>query len=215
MSFYLPQPPRVWGRVQTIPYCTDPDVPSTPQYTVYVPRTKQTVPPGEADFQDKILYKGNILQYKKNSSNLTKQQRYSQIAKGYWTNKTKSYATQSLTYTNPNTNALLRVNYTTTTSTATNPFDCSSNEIFEGGTMICNTLANPCTNELLKTYQVQNCFPITASDVPGFSNPLATKVLCWDPRINTWYPKTRRIMSSSGDKWPQNYKEFVSACHSK
>jgi hypothetical protein len=215
MSYYLPDPPRAWSRVETIPYCTDPILPSTDTYTVYVPRTKQTISPALADVQDKILYKGNILQYKKNSSNLTKQQRYSQIAKGSWTNNTKSYATQSMTYTNPNTNALLRVNYTTTASTVPNPFDCSSNEIFEGGTMICNTLANPCTNELLKTYKVQNCFPITASDVPGFSNPNVTKVLCWDPKIRTWYPKTRRTMSNSGNKWPQNYNAFVSACHTK
>jgi hypothetical protein len=56
--------------------------------------------------------KGNILQYKKNSSNLTKRQIYSQIAKGKWTNRTTNWATQSDTYTNPNTNELTRVNNT-------------------------------------------------------------------------------------------------------
>ena len=231
MSFYLPQPPRAWSRVQTIPYCTDPILPSTPKYDVYVPRNKQTVPPSVADLEDKMIYKGNILQYKKNSSNLTKNQRYAQIAKGSWVGK-QSYATQSQTYTNPNTNSLLRVNYTTVSPNDTtgsvnnssgpyqynipNPFDCSSNDIVVGGTLICNTLANPCTNELVKTYYVQKCFSITASDVPGFSNPLIiSKDLCWDAKINTWYPKPRRTMNNSGNKWPQNYKEFVSACHAK
>jgi len=56
--------------------------------------------------------KGNILQYKKNSSNLTKRQIYTQIAKGKWTNRTTTWATQSDTYTNPNTNGLTQVNNT-------------------------------------------------------------------------------------------------------
>jgi hypothetical protein len=38
------------------------------------------------------LFDSNILQYKNNSSNLTKKQRYAQIAKGKWTNNKKSYA---------------------------------------------------------------------------------------------------------------------------
>jgi hypothetical protein len=57
-------------------------------------------------------YKGNILQYKKNSSNLTKKQIYTQIAKGNWTNRNTTWATQTETYTNPNTNGLTRVNNT-------------------------------------------------------------------------------------------------------
>ena len=225
---YLTQPPRAWSRVQSIPYCTAPDVPSANRYKVYVPRTNQYISPAEADLRDKIIYKGNILQYKNNSSNLTKKQRYSQIAKGKWTNNTKSYATQSITYTNPNTSGLLRVNYTAVPPNdipgavnnasgpyqynVPNPFGCSSDYIIDGGKLICNTLANTCTNQLIKTYDVQNCFSITASDVPGFNNPQATKILCWDPQLNTWYPRTKLTMNNSGNKWPQNYKEFVSAC---
>ncbi len=56
--------------------------------------------------------KGNILQYKDNSSNLTNQERYAQIMKGSWTNRTKTFATQSVDYTNPNTHGFKRVNYT-------------------------------------------------------------------------------------------------------
>ena len=227
---YLPQPPRAWSRVQSIPYCSDPFVPNTIKYDVYVPRTNKTVPPGVADLQDQILYKANILQYKNNSSNLTKKQRYSQIAKGNWVCK-KTYATQSQTYSNPNTSSLLRINSVSIPVNniagainnpsgpfqygVPNPFDCSSNDIVDGGTLICNTLANPCTNELIKRFPIQNCFPITASDVPGFSNPNVIRVLCWDPRINTYYPRARRTMNNSGNKWPQNYKGFVSACKPK
>jgi hypothetical protein len=58
-----------------------------------------------------MLNKGNILQYKKNSSNLTTQQRYAQIAKGQWTNRNTTWATQSTRgYTNPNNQSLQRVN---------------------------------------------------------------------------------------------------------
>ena len=227
---YLPQPPRAWSRVQSIPYCSDPFVPDTIKYDVYVPRTKKTVSPGVADLQDKILYKANILQYKNNSSNLTKKQRYSQIAKGSWVCK-KTYATQSQTYSNPNTSSLLRINSVSVPVNnivgsvnnesgpfqygVPNPFDCSSNDIIEGGTLICNTLATPCTNQLIKRFPIRNCFPITASDVPGFSNPAVIRYLCWDPRINTFYPRVRRTMNNSGNKWPQNYKLFVSACRPK
>ena len=60
---YLPQPPRAWSRVQSIPYCSDPFVPNTIKYDVYVPRTNKTVPPGVADLQDQILYKANIISF--------------------------------------------------------------------------------------------------------------------------------------------------------
>lgn len=229
MSYYLPQPPRAWSRVQSIPYCTDP-IPSTNTNTntVYVPITNENVSTSDADLQYKMLYKGNILQYKNNSSNLTKNQRYSQISKGMWVGN-KSYGTQSITYTNPNTSSLYRVNYRTIPpnnipglpnnesgpyqTNIPNPFFCNSDDVIEGGSLICNTLAQPCTNEVIKIYPIQKCFPITASNVPGFSNPNnVTKFLCWDARINTWYPKTRLTMNNSGNKWPQNYKLFVSAC---
>ena len=58
------------------------------------------------------LHKGTILQYYKNSSQLTKQQRYAQIVKGYWSNRTTTWATQTQDYSNPNTKCLLRTNTT-------------------------------------------------------------------------------------------------------
>ena len=57
------------------------------------------------------------LQYKKNNSSLTKRQKYSQIAKGMWTNRNTTYASQSDKYTDPNTKSMKRVNYSTITST--------------------------------------------------------------------------------------------------
>jgi len=91
-----PMPPRLWSRAQGI--CSTLPV--------------DTITPEEADIIA-MSSKGNVLQYKKNSSNITKQQRYSQIAKGQWTNRNTTWASQSVTTTMPNTLSLKRVNYRT------------------------------------------------------------------------------------------------------
>jgi hypothetical protein len=91
-----PNPPRVWSRVQGI--CSTLPV--------------DTISPAEAG-AIAMASKGNVLQYKKNSSNITKQQRYSQIAKGQWTNRNTTWASQTITTTMPNTQSLKRVNYRT------------------------------------------------------------------------------------------------------
>lgn len=87
---YLPQPPRAWSRVQNS--CTYVDSGTSPQ-NIYA-----------AD----MLNKGNVLQYKKNSANLTKSQIYSQVARGKWINRNTTWATQSAQYSNPNTTSLKR-----------------------------------------------------------------------------------------------------------
>lgn len=66
---YNPRPPREWSRFSTP--CTALTSSITPQNA----------------YNLAMLAKGNVLQYKKNSSNITKNQRYSQIARGSWTNR--------------------------------------------------------------------------------------------------------------------------------
>jgi len=84
--YYLPQPPREWSRVEN--RCLN--------FSNY--------------YELQMLKKGNILQYKKNSGNLTKAQLYSRIAKGQWINRNTTWANQSTRgATNPNTNSLKRV----------------------------------------------------------------------------------------------------------
>jgi hypothetical protein len=216
---YLPIPPRVWSRVQN--QCTY-TVDSSYNQT-YVPLINKTLSPPQAIFLDKQLYKGNILQYKANSSRLTKKQKYSQISKGLWSGRTKVYATQSQTYTNPNTTSLKRVNavdipypnqipgFPNNISgpyqyNVTNPFNCPTNVIQDGGNLVCNQYVNPCTGVVIQTVSQQQCFPTYCSDVPG-------KIidLCWNPKIQTWFPKPRYVMNNSTSKWPENYKGFVSA----
>ena len=195
---YNPVPPRAWSRVQS----------------------KCTYPPSSGDgkfaqtqYEQQMLLKGNILQYKKNSSGLTKNQRYAKIAKGTWVNRTKTWATQSDTYSNPNTTSLLRVNFVTISSTnnafsnRSDPFNCTNTEIKDGGSLICNTTVNPCTGEIIeRTISQTICNPSTDSDVPG-----AMTLLCWNEGNPTWYPRQTYVMSTSGNKWPTNYKALVSA----
>ena len=118
--------------------------------------------------------KGNILQYKKNSSNLTKNQRYGQIARGLWTNRTKTWASQNVNGTaissNPNTSWLKR----------------------EGNVLIGNIIENPYTNVVLKKTFNQECYSTTCSDVPGTST-----ILCWNDGLQTYYPRNRLTYATS------------------
>ena len=119
---YNPNPPRLWSRVENnCIFQNENDY--DPNELIYVPALKRYVTAGNLNFQLAVLRKGNILQYKKNSSNITKNQRYAQIARGNWTNRTTTWATQTETYTNPNTNMLQRVNYSSINSDGTPTLD--------------------------------------------------------------------------------------------
>lgn len=65
--------------------------------------------------------KAEILKYKANSSNITKKQQYANVASNRWlTGRKRSWATQTDTYTNPNTSALQRVG---------NVLECNNNNV--------------------------------------------------------------------------------------
>jgi hypothetical protein len=104
---YLPQPPRAWSRVQnSCSLITNTD---NNDSLVVDPYTGELVQPLVLVARVAMLNKGNVLQYKANSSNLTKAQRYSKIAQGQWVNRNTTWATQSTRgYTNPNTTSLKR-----------------------------------------------------------------------------------------------------------
>lgn len=214
---YLPIPPRAWSRVEN--KCTYDN-----SQTVNLDNSDSIYDPF-IFYRAALINKGNVLQYKKNSTQLTKKQRYSQIAKGLWTNRTKTWATQSATYTNPNTTSLKRVGFVEypkdditpgspaniagpyiPVSLLNDPFNCPNFTFKDGGSLVCGVYQDPCTGEVVdKTYQPKY-YPTTDSDVPG---PI--QELYWDPRLQTWYPKERLIMNNSGNKWPTNYKFFRSA----
>lgn len=218
---YNPIPSRVWSRVQSP--CTY-IIPESNYEEVFIPLTGQVVSQAQADYVNKQIYKGNILQYKANTARFTKSQKYSQLARMAGPNRKKVFATQSQTYTNPNTTGLLRVGFSTYPYPnqipgapnnisgpfaygMPNPFDCSGNSIQDGGTLVCGTFANPCSGEIIKTgiNPVNICYPASASGVPGSS------LLCWNNKVNTWFPRQRYVMNNSTNKWPVNYKGLISA----
>jgi hypothetical protein len=103
---YLPQPPREWSRVQnscSVSTEYDPTALVRPPYSLnYV--NIETI-----GYYLQMLNKGNVLQYKKNSGNLTFSQKYSKIAKGQWVNRNTTWANQNINgYTNPNSQSLKR-----------------------------------------------------------------------------------------------------------
>jgi hypothetical protein len=79
----------------------------------------------------------------------------------------------------------------------------------DGGSLVCSLYENPCTGKVVNRTFQPNFYPTSDSDVPGPIQPLY-----WDPKIQTWYPKVRRIMNNSTNKWPVNYKLLRSAIHS-
>jgi hypothetical protein len=218
---YNPMPPRVWSRVQN--QCTY-IVPGSTYDQAYIPLTGQTVSQAQADYEMKQFYKGNILQYKGNSARLSKSQKYSQLARMAGPNRTKVFATQSETYSNPNTTGLLRVGYVSYpfpnqivgapnnisgpfAYEIPNPNDCSANSIQDGGILVCGTYANPCSGKIYIQGPTTTtiCAPASASNVPGPS------ILCWNNKIQTWFPRQKYFMNNSTNKWPVNYKGFESA----
>ena len=123
---YNPNPPRVWSRVQNqCSLITNNN--QTNNDEVVLPYDGIVVPVSEYYRKIEQINKGNILQYKANSAQLTKQQIYSQMAKGMWTNRNTTWATQSQSYTNPNTQSLKRsgaINITTEGVPTTLPVTC-------------------------------------------------------------------------------------------
>jgi hypothetical protein len=107
---YNPEPPKEWYRFQNACPGTAPQIDEAISLNSVDPTTGVLT---AYKYQLAVYKKGNVLQYKKNSSDLTKNQRYSQIAKGMWTNRTKTWSSQSESVTNPNSDLLRRINYNT------------------------------------------------------------------------------------------------------
>jgi len=194
----LPSPTRTWNRFQgECSLFVDSNSSINQNQTVTIPLTGKVVSAGNLAQELAMLNKGNVLQYKKNSSNLTKKQQYALIAQGKWVNR-KTWATQSASgYTNPNTKSLQRVN------SVDLAIDVGAAEpiiIQDLGNLVCGTLENPITGQVIFRQPNNDfCFPTYCSDVPG---PITD--LCWNDGIVPWFPKTRTTMPVSGDKFPVN-----------
>jgi len=207
---------RTWSRFQN--RCITPELNIT-ALDIY---DNNSIVSKEVKYNLPSYAKGNILQYKKNSSNLTKNQRYAQIAKGAWTNRTKTWATQNQKYTNPNTSFLKRINVITNTTLSGFPTNlrvtCSDNPsvltpdttiIADGGTLLCNSLENPCNGNSVTFSSSSFCNPTTSSNVPG---PIT--YLCYNTSIQTYYPRQKFTMNNSLNKWPINAKDLCRSANS-
>jgi hypothetical protein len=214
---YNPNPTRLWSRVQRP--CTFENVGQSTSDVTYIPQLRRFVPNADVLNELNMLRKGNILQYKTNSTNVTKAQRYSQICKGTWTNRTTNWASQTDQLTNPNVRSLKRVNVnrnitmdgTTTDAEITCPKDILNDPtitvvIQDGGSLVYNVIENPCTGETIVKPPQNYCNPTTNSDVPG---PIIN--LCYDATLPTYYIKQRTTMSSGGNKWPTGQTTLGSA----
>jgi hypothetical protein len=169
---YNPNPTKTWSRVQS-------------SCSLVIPTTP-TIPITQAEvIALQMRRKGNILQYKANSSNLTKQQQYSLIAQGKWINRTKTWATQGASATKNNTPVM------STSSDYTNPNTHNLTRV--GNTLIC---ASPAIK----------CVPTSSSDVPG---PIID--ICYDDTLSTYYPRENTIMNTSTNGFPKGVKNLVSA----
>jgi hypothetical protein len=201
---YNPNPERAWSRVQN--QCTYLNLKQNENSLVYIPILKKYVPLQDVQYQLSMINKGNVLQYKCNSANITKSEKYSLIAKGAW-NRKKSWATQTQSNTEPNTNSFKRINYYGFIGIKPNTPDfCQNTIIPNGGSLNARLIVNQCNGEVIQTLKTNNCFPTTASNVPG-----RIMNLCYDNNIQTWYPKLRYYMNNSNNKFPQGYKYLISA----
>lgn len=113
---YLPIPPRLWERTNaTCEILFE----KLEDGTVFYPYFNRKVSNSEVAYLTKMLYKGNILQYPSPSTNvggMTKKTNYSRIAKGFGKYKKKSWASQTDSYTSPNTNMFYRSRYSITSN---------------------------------------------------------------------------------------------------
>jgi hypothetical protein len=216
---YLPQPPRAWSRVQnSCSLITDTDN----NGLVRDPYTGQLVPAVVLAERIAMLNKGNVLQYKANSSNLTKSQKYSKIAKGQWVNRNTTWAIQSTRgYTNPNTTSLKRdgniniaidpitgaiIGPTEAPPTCPQPI----NPVYPalpsnggGGSSIIDPEIPP----PVPPTPGSDIFPVIIPDTPP--EPIVIQDggiqdLCWNDGTQTWYPRQRYVMTNSTNKWPVN-----------
>lgn len=224
MAEYLPQPPRAWSRVQND--CT------------YPPQVGDPVQLIADNAFLQMMRKGNVLQHKHNSWRMSRREAYSRMARGFnGPLRNQTFATQSETYTDPNIRRWARVGARTipypndAPGEPNNPAGpyaiiynqyCDTLDLVDGGTLVCTpNPTDPCApfadtstsnyddndnNNNRITQLAVVCAPSTASDVPG---PAVS--LCWAPALDSWFPRERRQMSNSTNKFPINYQPWRSA----
>jgi hypothetical protein len=171
---YIPKPSRVQNPCI---FATN-----TPYTDAFIPEKTENLPPAEAILRNKELYKAVVLKNTNNTSRITKNQKYAQIAKCLGPSRTKTFGTQSQTYSNPNTTNLTRVGYTVADYNnqivgkpnnfagpfqinIPNPYGCLTTGIEQGGNLLCDLYGNPCSGGLAENNKPEP--PTLVSANPG------------------------------------------------
>lgn len=113
------------------------------------------------------LRKARILQYSHNSAPQPKWQRTATIARNQTAGAKRTYATQTASYTNPNSNHLWRVGATRIpvpvgadagmpTGECVDVANPEAPTMLAGGVLVCGVSADPCTNEPLDAAEVES-----------------------------------------------------------
>ena len=113
---YLPIPPRLWERTNATCEILFEKLENG---TVFYPYFNKKVTISQAAYLTKMLYKGNILQYPSPSTKvggMTKKMNYARIVKGFGKYRKNGWASQTDSYTSPNSNMLHRNQYSITSN---------------------------------------------------------------------------------------------------
>jgi len=155
---YVPDPPRLWSREQ---YGCPPNATDDPLFYEKLSERR----------------KAEIFKYKNNANNMSKKQQYANISRGRNYTGKQSWATQSATITDPNTNNLPRVGAT--------PIPLTDPVILNGGTLQC------------KSGNQTQCAMSYENDTPG-----PARSICLNPAVPLYNFNVKRTYRAGGGKWP-------------
>ncbi len=190
---YLPKPTRAWSRFQnTCPDMNNAEALELQKYSIYDDSTKV---PNSAKYKMPEYKKGNILQYRANSAGLTKNQKYALMARGKWTNRTTTWATQSETVTNPNTKNLQRVSANYTIINTTNDPELTDTEFIE---INCPVVPERKTYPALPSNASETQEPGDNPDVPIQPDDPDHKNVYFPPYIDPGRPQIENIIEDGG-----------------
>jgi len=181
---YNPRPTKEWYRYEN-PCVYQTFSNST---VVYIPFLQEYVSSDVLAYELAVLKKGNILQYKKNSADITKSQRYAQIAKGSWTNRNTTWATQGVSYTNPNTTSLKRINYSELVVNPSKEVTSSSTTytVTNADGVFCTPSTSPIQNGFVPSNNSsgdsnQDTMPPKKTDTTASNNPIIPSIVTPPP----------------------------------
>lgn len=152
-KYYFPSVPRTWNRYENAcAYIPQQDIEAYQgRKEIYFPYLKRSIPNVLVNYELEMIKKGNVLEHRHNKMNLTKKQRFAQLAHGVKLVK-KTFAVQSETYTNPNVLSLKRNNFVGITqqgALTNDPITCPTIPVIPSGPILPPSLTKSSKNPIL------------------------------------------------------------------